>query len=59
MWESLQHTRSGLTMGSTGHYSNEDAVNDYKRRLLDHRSAWIKPSEFQGGFQQDDSLGEN
>jgi hypothetical protein len=56
MWESLQHTRSGLTMGSTGHYSDEDAVNDYKRRLLEHRSAWLAPGEFQRGFQQDNTL---
>ena len=58
MWESLQHTRSGLTMGSAGHYSDEDAVNDYKRRLLEHRESWIQKSEFQRGFMQDDSLGE-
>jgi hypothetical protein len=58
LWESLQHTRSGLTMGSAGHYSDEDAVNDYKRRLLQHKDAWLPQSEFQKGFHQDDSLGD-
>lgn len=58
MWESLQHSRPGLTMGSAGHYSDEDAVNDYKRRLLQHRESWLEKSEFQRGFMQDDSLGE-
>ena len=57
MWESLQHSRPGLTMGSAGHYDNENEINNYKRRLLQHRESWLEKSEFQRGFMQDDSLG--
>jgi hypothetical protein len=56
MWESTRHAHEGLTMGSAGHYNNEDAVNDYKTRLLQHKDAWLPKDEFQSGFGQDDSL---
>lgn len=58
LWESLQHTRTGLTMGSAGHYSNEDAINDYKRMLLEHKDAWLPEAQFQRGFSQDQTLAE-
>lgn len=52
MWDSVQHTRKGLTLGSTGHYSNEDAINAYKQRLLQGKDGWVAESQFQGGFAQ-------
>jgi hypothetical protein len=58
MWEELQHSRQGLTIGSAGHYSHEDEINDYKLRLLQHKDAWLPQSDFQKGFAQDDSLGD-
>ena len=58
LWESLQHTRAGLTMGAAGHYSDEDAINDYKRKLLSRQELWIKQGESQRGFSQDDSIGD-
>jgi hypothetical protein len=58
-WEAAQHTRAGLTMGSAGHYSDEDAINDYKRMLLEHKDAWLPKNEFQPGFVQDQSLGDD
>ena len=52
MWDSVQHSRHGLTIGSAGHYSDENALNEYKQRLLAHQDSWMKQSEFQKGFQQ-------
>ena len=56
LWESLQHTRTGLTIGATGHYNNEDAINAYKQQLLARQDTWLRPEEFQGGFNQNDDL---
>lgn len=58
LWESLQHTRKGLTIGSAGHYSHEDEINDYKRRLLECKDAWLPKNDFQKGFAQNDSIGD-
>lgn len=52
LWESVQHSRNGLTMGPAGHYSQENAINEYKQRLLAHREAWVPQSEYQHGFSQ-------
>lgn len=56
MWESVQHSRSGLTLGSAGHYSSENAINDYKQRLLARRDSWVAQSDFQKGFSQTGEL---
>ena len=52
MWQSVQHSRTGLTIGPAGHYDNENAINEYKARLLAHREAWVNPQDYQHGFSQ-------
>lgn len=55
MWQSVQHTRKGLTIGVAGSYSEADAISEYKRKLLLNQHAWLPQSQFQKGFSQDAS----
>jgi hypothetical protein len=52
MWQSVRHSRTGLTLGPAGNYSEQNAINEYKARLLAHREAWIPEADYQHGFSQ-------
>jgi hypothetical protein len=52
MWDSVQHSRKGITLGPSGHYSEENAINEYKQRLLARQDAWVAQADFQKGFAQ-------
>jgi len=56
MWDSVQHSRKGITIGPSGHYSEENAINEYKMRLLAQKDSWVDQKNFQKGFAQTEEL---
>lgn len=56
MWEEIQHSRDGLTLGAAGAYNKEDAVTQYKKMLLNNKDSWMPEAQFTKGFNQQEEL---
>jgi len=56
LWDSVQMAHKGLTIGPTGHYNGENALNEYKARLLQNKDSWGKEKDLVKGFGQDEEL---
>ena len=52
MWEDVQLTRKGMTIGSGISYNPAAQQEEYKKRLLKHRKSWVPKQNFDKGFRQ-------
>lgn len=52
LWESLHHTRRGLTVGRLGRYNPDEERDRMKQRFLDNQDLWQNKSDFSTGFEQ-------